>query len=91
MCNAFLAPEARFFSLVFYVTKPVKSVNSRDWTGLLIQRIDPDYFILWHPSMIAGAESTIAGAESTIAGAELSIGVAEGHPKSIQIDINVIT
>ena len=52
-----------------------------NWTGLLIQRIDPDHFILWHPSMIAGAESTIAGAE-------LSIGVAEGHPKSIQVDAN---
>ena len=59
----------------FYVTKPAKSVNSRDWTGLLIQGINPDHFILWHPSMIAGAESTIAGAE-------LSIGGTEGHPKS---------
>ena len=48
-----------------------------------MQRIDPDHFILWHPSMIAGAESTIAGAE-------LSIGGAEGHPKSIQIDTNAI-
>ena len=64
-----------------YVTNSVKSVNSRDRTGLLIQRIDPDHFILWHPSMIAGAESTIAGAE-------LSIGGAEGHPKSVQIDTN---
>ena len=64
----------------FYVTKPVKSLNSRDWTGLLIQRIDPDHFILRHPSMIAGAESTIAGAELSIGGG------GEGHPKSIQID-----
>ena len=69
----------RFFSR-FYVTKPVKSINSRDWTGLLIQRIDPGLFMLWHPSMIAGAESTIAGAELSIGGG------AEGHPKSIQID-----
>ena len=52
----------------FYVTKPVKSVNSRDWTGLLTQRIDPDHFILWHPSVIAGTESTIAGAELSIGG-----------------------
>ena len=37
--------------------------------------------MLWHPSMIAGAESTIAGAELSIGG-----GGAEGHPKSIQID-----
>ena len=72
----FGAAGAIFFR--FYDTEPVKSVNSRDWTGLLIQHIDPDHFILWHPSMIAGAESTIAGAE-------LSIGGAEGHPKSIQI------
>ena len=66
-----------FFSR-FYVTKPVKSVNSRDWTGLLMQWIDPDHFILRHPSMIAGAESTIAGAELNIGG-----GGSEGHPKSI--------
>ena len=65
----------------FFSFLPVKSVNSRDWTGLLIQRIDPDYFILWHPSMIAGAESTIAGAE-------LSIGGPRATPKSIQIDTN---
>ena len=79
-----MAPKARFFSR-FYVTKPVKSVNSRDWTGLLIQRIDPYHFILWHPSMIAGAESTIAGAELSIGGG----GGAEGHPKIIQIDTDV--
>ena len=58
--------KARFSR--FHVTKPVKSVNSRDWTGLLIQRIDPDHFILRHPSMTAGAESTIAGAELSIGG-----------------------
>ena len=81
MFNVFLAPQARFFNRI-YVTRPVKSVNYRDWTGLLIQRIDPDHFILWHPSMIAGAESTIAGAELSIGGG------AEGHPKSIQIDTN---
>ena len=52
----------------FYVTKPVKSVNFRDWTGLLTQRIDPDHFVLWHPSVIARAESTIAGAELSIGG-----------------------
>ena len=55
-----------FFS--FYVTKPVNSVNSRDWTGLLTQRIDPDHFILWHPSVIARVESTIAGTELSIGG-----------------------
>ena len=55
-----------------------------DWTALLIQRIDPDHFILWHPSMIAGAESTIAGAELSIGGG------TEGHPKNIQIDTDVI-
>ena len=73
LSNVFLAPQVRFFSR-FHVTKPVKSVNSRNWTGLLIQGNDPDHFILLHPSMTAGAESTIAGAE-------LSIGVAEGHPQ----------
>ena len=76
---------AIFFSR-FYVTKPLKSFISRDWTGLLIQRIDPDHFILWHPSMIAGAESTIAGAELSIGGGG---GGGEGHPKSIQINTNV--
>ena len=39
-----------------------------DWDGLLIQRIDPDHSILWHHSMIAGAESTIEGAELSIGG-----------------------
>ena len=56
------------FIVFFNVTKPVKLVNSRGWAGLLIQWIDPDHFILWHPSMITGAESTIAGAELSIGG-----------------------
>ena len=63
----FFGAAGAIFS-TFFVTKPGKSVNSRDWTGLLIKRIDPDHFILWHPSMIAGAESTIAGAELSIGG-----------------------
>ena len=41
----------------------------------IIQRIDPDHFILWHPSVIVGAESTIAGAELSIC-----IGGGRGPP-----------
>ena len=56
-----------FFSSL-YVTKPVKSVNSRDWTGLLTQRIDPDHFMLWHPSVIAGPRAPLRGPNSALGG-----------------------
>ena len=73
----FLAPQGRFIlSFLWHKTSKISQFwsiliqfnSDSDWTGLLIQRIDPDNFIRWHPSMIAGAESTIAGVELSIGG-----------------------